>query len=58
MVQEIKQLKSWVVPFADLTARLTDASDMAALLEAEPDAAMATELEAEVGRLAGRGHRA
>jgi len=51
VVQEIKQLKSWVVPVADVTARLTDAADMAELLAAEPDEAMATELEAEVGRL-------
>ena len=52
VVQEIKQLKSWVTPFADITTRLADASDMAELLEAEPDAAMAEELEAEVDRLA------
>ena len=51
VVQEIKQLKSWVTPFADLSARLADAADMAALLAAEPDEAMAAELEAEVGRL-------
>ena len=51
VVQEIKQLKSWVTPFAEISTRLADASDMADLLEAEPDAAMASELEAEVDRL-------
>ena len=51
IVQEIKQLKSWITPFADLSGRLADAVDMAELLDAEPDAAMAAELEAEVDRL-------
>ena len=51
VVQEIKQLKSWVTPFADISTRLADAADMAELLEAEPDEAMAAELEAEVERL-------
>ena len=51
VVQEIKQLKSWVTPFADISTRLADAADMAELLEAEPDEAMAAELEAEVDRL-------
>jgi len=51
VVQEIKQLKSWVTPFADLAARTADAVGMAELLEAEPDEAMAAELQAEVDRL-------
>ena len=51
VVQEIKQLQSWVTPFADISTRLADAADMAELLEAEPDEAMAAELEAEVERL-------
>jgi peptide chain release factor 2 len=51
VVQEIKQLKSWVTPMGELQARASDAADMAALLEAEPDLEMAAELEAEVGRL-------
>ena len=54
VVQEIKQLKSWVTPCADITARLADATDMAELLEAEPDEAMAAELEAECGIVAAR----
>ncbi len=55
VVQEIKQLKSWVTPMGELTARVADAADMAALLEAEPDAEMAAELDAEVGRLEAMG---
>ncbi len=51
VVQEVKQLKSWVGPFQDLATRLADARDLAHLLEGEPDAAMEAELEAEVGRL-------
>ena len=51
VVQEIKQLKSWVTPMGELQARVADAADMAALLDAEPDPGMAAELEAEVGRL-------
>ncbi len=51
VVQEIKQLKSWVTPFAELASRTADATDMAELLAMEPDAGMAAELEAEVGRV-------
>ncbi len=51
VVQEIKQLKSWVTPFADLAGRLAEAVEMGALLDTEPDDAMAGELEAEIGRL-------
>jgi len=53
VVQEIKQLKSWVTPFGELATRTADAADMAELLELEPDEAMAAELDAEVGRLEG-----
>jgi len=52
VVQEIKQLKSWVTPFSELTGRLGDAVDMAELLGVEPDESLAAELEAEVDRLA------
>jgi len=51
VVQEIKQLKSWVTPFTELAARVSDAGDMADLLGAEPDEAMSAELEAEAERL-------
>jgi peptide chain release factor 2 len=51
VVQEIKQLKSWVTPFGELTARVGDVGGMAELLDAEPDEGMSAELEAETGRL-------
>jgi peptide chain release factor 2 len=51
-VQEVKQLKGWVTPFDDLDGRIGTAHEMAELLEAEPDEALTTELEADVPRLA------
>ncbi len=55
VVQEIKQLKSWVTPMGELQARVADSADMATLLEAEPDEGMAAELDTEVGRLEAHG---
>ena len=51
VVQEVKQLKGWVTPYQDLTGRIAGTREMAELLEAEPDAAMQEELEAEAARL-------
>ena len=51
MVQEVKQLKSWVTPYLELVSRVGDAREMAELLAADPDATMAAELEQEAGRL-------
>jgi peptide chain release factor 2 len=51
VVQEVKQLKSWVTPFQELEGRVADARDMAELLAADPDEAMAVELDQEAGRL-------
>jgi peptide chain release factor 2 len=51
VVQEVKQLKSWVTPYLELVGRVGDARDMAELLAADPDEAMAAELEQETGRL-------
>ncbi len=51
VVQEVKQLKGWVTPYQDLTGRIEGTREMAELLEAEPDAAMEEELEAEAARL-------
>ncbi len=51
VVQEIKQLKSWVTPITELAARVSDAGDMADLLGVEPDEGMSAELEAEMDRL-------
>jgi len=51
VVQEVKQLKSWVTPFEELASRVGDARDMAELLAADPDEALAADLEQEAGRL-------
>ena len=51
VVQEVKQLKNWVTPFDDLNGRVTEAGGLADLLQAEPDAGMEAELDAEVTRL-------
>jgi len=51
VLQEVKQLKSWLTPFEELASGVVSAGDLAHLLEAEPDAALAAELEAEVDRL-------
>jgi peptide chain release factor 2 len=51
VVQEIKQLKGWVTPAEDITSRVADARGLAEMLEAEPDAGMEAELEAEAARL-------
>ena len=40
MVQEVKQLKSWIQPYDDIRRRLDDAHAMVELLETEPDEAM------------------
>jgi len=47
-VQEVKTLKSWVVPVDNLKNRLADARGMSELLAGEPDEGLATELAAEV----------
>jgi peptide chain release factor 2 len=51
VVQEIKGLKAWVQPEADLSRRLGDARALVELLEAEPDADLSAELENEVAAL-------
>ena len=51
VVQEVKQLKGWVTPYEDLAGRIEGTREMAELLEAEPDAAMEAEIEAEAGKL-------
>ncbi len=47
-MQEVKTLKSWVVPADNLKNRLADARGMSELLAGEPDEGLATELAAEV----------
>ncbi len=51
VVQELKELKGWLAPEADITRRLGDARAMIELLEAEPDAELSAELHGEVERL-------
>jgi peptide chain release factor 2 len=51
-VQEIKTLKGWVEPFEALERRIVGAKEMLELLEAEPDADMAAEVEREVEQAA------
>ena len=51
VVQEVKVLKGWVTPYEDLAGRIEGTREMAELLEAEPDAAMEAEIEAEAGKL-------
>jgi len=48
VIQEIKQLKEWVEPFDRLSSRVRTLREMEELLEAEPDADMAAELEREL----------
>ncbi|HYN20426.1 MAG TPA: peptide chain release factor 2 [Thermoanaerobaculia bacterium] len=51
-VQEIKALKTWLVPAEALRTRLADARGMSELLAAEPDESLAAELGQEVEQLA------
>jgi peptide chain release factor 2 len=52
MVQEMKSLKTWVVPAEAIQTRLTDALGMSELLAAEPDEVLAAELATEVDNVA------
>jgi peptide chain release factor 2 len=47
IVQEVKQLKSWVVPYQELRSRVEGGIGLGEMLEAEPDQGMAAELDAE-----------
>ena len=48
MVQEVKELKAWITPEADITRRIGDVRAMVELLEAEPDDELAAELAREI----------
>jgi peptide chain release factor 2 len=52
LVQEVKTLKSWVMPAGSLRNRLADARGMSELIAAEPDESLAAELAAEVESIA------
>ncbi len=51
MVQEVKELKAWLGPEADISRRLGDTRAMVELLEAEPDEELSQELRTEVTSL-------
>jgi peptide chain release factor 2 len=51
VVQQAKQLRSWVEPYAELAQRVVDARGLAELLAEEPDESLAAELDAETSRL-------
>ena len=51
VVQEVKALKGWIGPSADISQRLADARGLAELLGIEPDPDLAAELEREIGAL-------
>ncbi len=48
VVQEVKGLKAWITPEADITRRIGDVRAMVELLEAEPDEELAAELAREI----------
>ena len=50
-VEEVKSLKRWVQPFAELRRRVDDALEMAELLDHEADEALERELAEEAGAL-------
>jgi peptide chain release factor 2 len=52
VVQRVKELKGWVEPFDKLADRVKSARELDELLEAEPDPAVAGELDAEAASLA------
>src|SRR5687768_9840807 len=51
VVQRVKELKGWIEPFDKLDGRITSARELGELLEAEPDASMAAELDRESSTL-------
>jgi peptide chain release factor 2 len=52
VVQQVKSLKSWVDSFASLEARLTSATELAEMLDAEPDDEMSAELDRDIVTIA------
>ena len=53
VVQRVKALKAWVDPFTRIEGRLRSAAELHDLLEMEPDAGMAAELDHDVEQLEG-----
>src|SRR3712207_1880129 len=50
-VQQVKALKGILEPYADLEARVRSAAELDALLDGDPDASLAAELDADVSAL-------
>jgi len=48
VIAEVNQLKGWTEPWQRMSARVTDLGEMLELLEMEPDAGLAEDLEREV----------
>ncbi len=51
VVEEIRQLKRWIDPFADISHRLSETRELAHLVAQEPDDELAAGLEEEASRL-------
>ena len=52
VVQQVKSLKGWVESFAALESRVRSATELAEMLEAEPDAEMSADLDRDVAAIA------
>ncbi|HEU0301918.1 MAG TPA: peptide chain release factor 2, partial [Longimicrobium sp.] len=48
IINEVNQLKGWVEPWRQMSAKVDDLGEMLELLEAEPDEALADEVQREV----------
>jgi peptide chain release factor 2 len=51
VIREVKELKGWIEPYDRLAARVRDARELSEMLDAEPDAGLADELEREIDAL-------
>jgi peptide chain release factor 2 len=51
VVQQVKSLKSWVESFGAIEQRLRSATELAEMLDAEPDDEMSAELDRDVSKL-------
>jgi len=51
VIAEANELKAWVEPYDALTAKVAELTELGELLEMEPDADLAVEMEREVARL-------
>ena len=54
VIAEVNRLKGWAEPWAALQAKVSELTELSALLELEPDEALAAELEAETADVEAR----